>query len=137
VVICSGGGGIPVARSSSGHLIGVDAVIDKDRTSGLLAGSLNAAAFIITTAVDCILAGFGSDEEEPIDELPLLDAIRMVEDGTFPAGSMGPKVEAMVRAKRLHPRMAVVLCSPGSASEALAGRAGTRIVTGWGDLLNH
>jgi len=137
ILICAGGGGIPVTRHSSGQYRGVDAVVDKDRTSGLLAGSLNAAAFIITTAIDSIRIDFGRPTESAIDELPLLDAIKMVEEGVFPPGSMGPKVEAMVRAKRLHPRMVVALCSPGHAIDALEGRAGTRIVTGWGDLLTN
>ncbi len=137
IVICGGGGGIPVIRNQSGILIGIDAVIDKDRTSGLLAGSLNADGFIISTAVDSIQKNFGLDNAKRIAELPLLEAIQSIEDGTFPEGSMGPKVEAMVRAKRLYPRMIVALCSPGSAIEAIEGRTGTRIVTGWGDLLSN
>jgi carbamate kinase len=137
IIICGGGGGIPVIRQENGIFVGIDAVIDKDRTSGLLAGCLNADGFIISTAVDSIQRDFGTKDAERIEELPLLEAIQSIEDGTFPDGSMGPKVEAMVRAKRLYPRMIVALCSPGSAIEAIEGRAGTRIVTGWGDLLSN
>jgi carbamate kinase len=137
IIICGGGGGIPVVRNDSGIFIGIDAVIDKDRTSGLLAGCLNADGFIISTAVDSIQQNFGTKDAQRIEELHLLEAIQSIEDGTFPEGSMGPKVEAMVRAKRLYPKMIVALCSPGSAIEAIEGRAGTRIVTGWGDLLSN
>ena len=124
VVVCGGGGGIPVIHRE-GYLVGVPAVIDKDRASTHIAISLEAEAIIISTGTDAVYDGFGTDQAQPIRELTIEHAREMVASGTLPRGSMGPKVEALVDAAEagLH----AIICAPGSAMAALRGEAGTRI----------
>ena len=90
VVICGGGGGIPVIRRADGSLIGVEAVIDKDRVAALLAEELGADMLLMLTDVDAVYRDWGKSSQEPIRTMSL-DQIR---PETFPAGSMGPKIEA-------------------------------------------
>ena len=124
VVVCGGGGGIPVIHRE-GYLVGVPAVIDKDRASAHIAISLKAEAIIISTGTDAVYDGFGTDLAQPIRELTIEHAREMVASGALPRGSMGPKVEALVDAAEagLH----AIICAPGSAMGALRGEAGTRI----------
>jgi len=88
VVICAGGGGIPVAYDENNKLFGVEAVIDKDLASGLLARGLDADMFVMLTDVPCVYRGFGTAKQRPI-RAAHPDALR---PEVFPAGSMGPKV---------------------------------------------
>ena len=90
VVICAGGGGIPILRRDDGSMIGIEAVIDKDAASALLARQLGADALLLLTDVDAIYRDFGKDTAAPIHELSL-DEARKLE---LPAGSMGPKMTA-------------------------------------------
>lgn len=90
VVICAGGGGIPVLRRDDGSMIGVEAVIDKDAASALLARQLGADALLLLTDVDAIYRDFGTDDAEPIRQLNVADATEL----DLPAGSMGPKLTA-------------------------------------------
>lgn len=90
IVICAGGGGIPVLRRDDGSLIGVEAVIDKDAASALLARQLGAEALLLLTDVDAIYRDFGKDNATPIRELTLDEARKL----DLPAGSMGPKLTA-------------------------------------------
>ena len=90
IVICAGGGGIPVARKADGGFIGVEAVIDKDRASALLAETVKADALLMLTDVDAVYTGFGTDNAEPIRTASPDD----LKAESFAAGSMGPKVEA-------------------------------------------
>ncbi len=90
VVICAGGGGIPVLRRDDGSMIGVEAVIDKDAASALLARQLGADALLLLTDVDAIYRDFGTDAAEPIHQLTVADATEL----DLPAGSMGPKLTA-------------------------------------------
>ncbi|HEY9120349.1 MAG TPA: carbamate kinase [Marinobacter sp.] len=90
VVICAGGGGIPILRRDDGSMIGIEAVIDKDAASALLASQLGADALLLLTDVDAIYRDFGKDTATPIHELTL-DEARKLE---LPAGSMGPKMAA-------------------------------------------
>ncbi|NMT62198.1 carbamate kinase [Marinobacter orientalis] len=90
VVICAGGGGIPILRRDDGSMIGVEAVIDKDAASALLARQLGADALLLLTDVDAIYRDFGKDTATPIRELSLDEA----RDLDLPAGSMGPKMAA-------------------------------------------
>jgi carbamate kinase len=90
VVICAGGGGIPVVRRADGSLTGVEAVIDKDHASALLARGIGADALLMLTDVEGVLAGFGTPEARRIPRLSLGEAKQMA----LPAGSMGPKVAA-------------------------------------------
>lgn len=90
VVICAGGGGIPVLRLDNGSLIGVEAVIDKDASSALLAAQLGADALLMLTDVDAVYSGFGTAQARALPRLSVAQARAL----TMPAGSMGPKVQA-------------------------------------------
>ncbi len=124
-VICAGGGGIPVAARPDGSLVGVEAVIDKDRASGLLARQLNADMLLLLTDVDAVSIDFGEPNARRIARAgaATLAAIQ------FAAGSMGPKVEAASQFVIATGRPAAI----GRLQDALAilhGTAGTRIETG-------
>lgn len=125
VPVCGGGGGVPVVRHGT-RLRGVEAVIDKDRTSALVARSLDADALVILTDVAHVEARHGTPDAEPIDQLTTGDARVLLAE--LPAGSMGPKVDAAVSAAE-QGRFACI-AGLGQALDALAGRAGTRIVRG-------
>lgn len=90
--ICAGGGGIPVIREDDGDLVGVEAVIDKDRAAGLLAEELSADAFLMLTDVDGVYEGWGTDSQRRIERV----RPEAIDAKDFPPGSMGPKVEAAV-----------------------------------------
>lgn len=90
IVICAGGGGIPVIRNDDGDLKGVEAVIDKDRAAGLLAKELDADAFLMLTDVEAVYEGWGTPQQRPIRRASPED----LSGQAFAAGSMGPKVEA-------------------------------------------
>lgn len=123
IVVCAGGGGIPVVARPDGSLTGVQAVIDKDAASALLADALGADALLMLTDVEGIMRGFGTEEAERIDRLTPDEAAAL----DLPAGSMGPKAEAAVRfASGGAGRMAGI-GRLGQALEILEGRAGTRI----------
>jgi len=118
VVVCAGGGGIPVVRGADGRLRGAEAVIDKDLGAALLARDLDADALLILTDVDGIEVGFGTPEAEPIGHTTVA-ALRAV---TFPAGSMGPKVDAACRFVEATGRPAMI----GKLADAGALLEGTR-----------
>ncbi len=127
VVVCAGGGGVPVIRNEQGHLEGVEAVVDKDLTAAVLAEALEADALLILTDTPFVMRDFGTPEQAPITRATPA-AMRRLE---FPAGSMGPKVEAVCRFVELTGDMAAI----GRLDEApaiLAGTAGT-IITPGGD----
>lgn len=93
VVIACGGGGVPVVEAH-GALVGVEAVVDKDRSTALLARSIGASRMVILTAVDRVMVGFGTPDARPLDEITAEELRAHHAAGEFPAGSMGPKVEA-------------------------------------------
>jgi len=126
-VIACGGGGIPVAKSSDGRLRGIEAVIDKDRASALLAVDLGVDRLFITTGVDVIYVDFQSPDRKALHEVRAAELRAYYAAGQFPAGSMGPKVEAALYFLD-HGGKECVICTPESLLEAFAGRAGTRIV---------
>jgi carbamate kinase len=123
IAIACGGGGIPVVRRGD-RLVGVDAVIDKDRASALLAARLGADRLVILTEVPAVYSGFGTDRQEELRELSADDAGALVPE--LAAGSMRPKVEASVEFVRATGREALIT-SPGALGDALEGRSGTRI----------
>jgi carbamate kinase len=127
VVICGGGGGIPIAKKGQ-HFIGVPAVIDKDRVSALLAIKLQAEALIISTAIDAVRTGFGTEEEKSHRTLTLDECEVHMQAGEFPAGSMAPKIGSLMEAALHQPGLQAILCQPGDALEALRGKAGTTVV---------
>ena len=126
VVICGGGGGVPVTWENK-IWSGSEAVIDKDLLSAKLAIDLEADIFVLSTAVDSVMRDFGKENQSRIEKLSFSDAKIGLRSGDFPAGSMGPKIEAMLQAKTEREEMNVVLCRPGFVSEAIRGESGTTI----------
>jgi carbamate kinase len=123
IVVACGGGGIPATRRGE-HLAGIDAVIDKDRASSLLARALGADRFVILTEVPAVYSGFGTDHQQELRELSADDADKLVPE--LAAGSMRPKVEASVDFVRATGHDALIT-SPAALGDALEGRTGTRI----------
>jgi carbamate kinase len=123
IVVACGGGGIPAARRGA-HLAGLDAVIDKDRASALLARELEADRFVILTEVPAVYRDFGTDAQEELRTLSVAEAEALVPE--LAAGSMQPKVEACVDFVRATGNEALIT-SPASLADALAGDSGTRI----------
>lgn len=127
VVIAGGGGGVPVVRDSRGRLHGVEAVIDKDRTAALLGQVLGAHMMVILTAVPHVSLDFGKPTERRADSLSVDEAERHLQEGQFPPGSMGPKVEAAIDFARATGHTAAI-GNVDSIAQVLQGRAGTRVV---------
>ena len=125
VVVACGGGGVPVARVGD-DLVGVDAVIDKDFAAALVGRLVGATSLLLLTGVDRVLLDFGTPDERAIDAMTVAEARAHLADGQFPAGSMGPKIEAAAQFVEGGGHQAIVTSLEGAA-EALAGRAGTRI----------
>lgn len=128
LVIAGGGGGIPVCETTEGQLQGLEAVVDKDLTTALLASKLNADAFIIPTGVEKVAINFGRPDQQWLDTLSVDEAARLSEEGQFGEGSMKPKVEALLSYVRNHDSAIGIITSPQSLAKALAGDTGTRIV---------
>jgi carbamate kinase len=128
VVVACGGGGIPVVRDHDGALRGVEAVVDKDLVSALLADGIDASALVITTSVDRVAQGYGTPEQRWLDELTTAEAADLIEAGEFPPGTMRPKVEALVRYVDAGRDRTGIITSLERVADALAARAGTRIV---------
>lgn len=126
VVIAVGGGGIPVVLQD-GHFVGVEAVIDKDRASALLAKELHLSRFIISTDTDRVYLHYKKPEQRPLERLSLGEAIRYHRDGEFPPGSMGPKIEASIDFLSNGGRE-VIITNPEHLLDAVHGTAGTHIV---------
>jgi carbamate kinase len=128
VVITVGGGGIPVVADEKGNLSGVAAVIDKDFASALLANTIQAELFIISTAVEKVALNFAKDNEEWVDRMTVSEAKRYLEEGThFAKGSMAPKIQACVDYLERGGGEALIT-DPVNVERALAGETGTRIV---------
>jgi len=126
VVIAAGGGGIPVVADDKGLLSGVEAVIDKDLASAVLAAQIGADLLVISTGVEKACLHFGSPGERSIDAMTAAEARRYIAEGHFGAGSMLPKVEACVHFVEARAGTAVITC-PRCLSAALDGRSGTRV----------
>lgn len=124
LVICAGGGGIPVVALPGGGHEGVEAVIDKDLSGALLARSLRADAFLMLTDVDAVYTGWGTSDATPIPRAAPED----LDPGRFAAGSMGPKVAAARRFAETDGGFAVI-GSLGDAARMLAGEAGTLVAS--------
>jgi carbamate kinase len=122
LVVCAGGGGIPVVADAPGGLRGVEAVVDKDLTAALLARAVAADALLLLTDVDAVIDGFGTPDARPIRQATP-DELRA---RSFPAGSMGPKVEAACRFAETAGRFAAI--GRLTAAEALLRRAAGTIV---------
>lgn len=129
VVIAGGGGGVPVVRNAHGELRGAYAVIDKDRASSLLAQTLRADLFIISTGVEKVALNFNKPNQQVLDQITLAEAQRYIEEGHFAAGSMLPKIEAAVEFIKMGGPQAIIT-DPPNLARALRGETGTRIVPG-------
>lgn len=126
VVIAGGGGGIPVAIDAKGDLIGVEAVIDKDRTAALLAQLLGAEMLALLTAVDQVYVNFGRTDQRALERVDAVTLRGYIDAGQFPPGSMGPKVEAALEFVEEGGTTALITSAEKFAA-ALADRAGTRV----------
>jgi carbamate kinase len=127
VVIAGGGGGIPVYVDERGLLEGIDAVIDKDRGSAVIAKEIGADILSILTAVDKVSINFGRPDQQDLGECRLSEIKRYYEEGHFPPGSMGPKVEAAIEFLEADGEL-VTITSFDNAYRAVHGGAGTRII---------
>lgn len=126
IPIAVGGGGIPVVETSTG-VRGVEAVIEKDLATAVLAAELGAEQALFLTGVDRVATGWGTPNQRALDTLTIAEARRLLDAGEFPAGSMGPKVEAAVSFVERGGRSAVIT-SLDHVAAAVRGSAGTRIV---------
>jgi carbamate kinase len=125
LVVCVGGGGIPVLRSREGYLSGTAAVIDKDLAAACLALSIDADVLLILTDVPCVYVDYNTPQQTALSVCSIGEMEAYAMAGQFRAGSMGPKVEAAMRLARAGRRG--IIASLLDAPEALAGRAGTTI----------
>jgi carbamate kinase len=126
IVICCGGGGIPVAREGRAFS-GVDAVIDKDLASAKLAEEVGVDIFVIATEAEGVALHFGKPGEKFLRTLTIHQAEQYLKQGHFPPGSMGPKVEAAVQFTRKRGKRAVIT-SIEKIEAAVRGKAGTEII---------
>ena len=126
IVIAAGGGGIPVAQQGD-ELVGVSAVVDKDLTAALLAKLIDADCLLISTAVDSVYLNFNTNNRKALHTVNLSEAERYLEEGQFPPGSMGPKIEAIISFLRNGGRTGIIT-SPDKMLVAMDGQAGTHFV---------
>ena len=127
IVIAAGGGGIPVVEESGGGFRGVEAVVDKDFASSLLAAGIGADLFVITTGVAQVAINFGKPDQRALDRMTVEEAERHLKEGQFPPGSMGPKIEAALEYLRAGGGE-VLITSTDKLAAALRGETGTRLV---------
>ena len=127
VVIALGGGGVPMVESKEGKYIGVEAVIDKDLSSAVLANNIKADIFIILTGVDKVYLNYGKNNAQPLSNLTYSQAKQYLQEGHFPAGSMGPKISAALHYLEDGGRKAIIT-NAESLEQALSGKDGTHIV---------
>lgn len=125
VVIACGGGGVPVVYQR-GKLIGVEAVIDKDRASALLANQIKADELIIATAVDYVYINFGKPNQKKLKKVTVAQMKKYIAEGHFAKGSMLPKIEATIKFLENGGKEAIIT-SPSKLAKALEGKSGTRI----------
>lgn len=126
IVITAGGGGIPVIQEGDG-LTGVEAVVDKDFASALLAAEIDADYLFILTGVEQVAIRFGKPDQQNLFQISIAEALQHLEDGEFPKGSMGPKIEAAISFLQKGGKN-VVITSIDKLNDALEGKTGTRIV---------
>ena len=126
IVIAGGGGGVPVVRNSQGLRSGIDAVIDKDLTTAHMANVLGIEDIMILTAVSQVAINFGKPDQQELGQITVSEAKRYFEEGQFPAGSMGPKIEAAIRFIEGGGKRATI-GHLEEAPSAISGKAGTHI----------
>jgi carbamate kinase len=126
IVICCGGGGIPVIRKER-KFRGVDAVIDKDLASAVLAGEIKADAFVIASDVPGVSINWLKPQQQQLRNVQLAELERYMAEGHFPAGSMGPKVQAILQFHRATGDRGII-CHLEDIERAIAGEAGTEVM---------
>jgi carbamate kinase len=126
IIICCGGGGIPVIRKNR-KFRGVEAVIDKDLASSVLAQEIKADIFVIASDVEGAAINWGSADQKMLRNVPLAEMEKYVQEGQFPAGSMGPKVDAVMQFTAATGNRGVI-CQLSDIEKAIAGEAGTEII---------
>jgi carbamate kinase len=126
-VVAGGGGGIPVLRQPDGMLKGVDAVIDKDLASSLLATEIGADMLIISTSVPRVCLNYGKTDEKPLDRVTVTELKRHMAENHFAPGSMLPKIQAVTKFLEIGGKRAIIT-NPESLVEAVAGKTGTHIL---------
>lgn len=126
IVVAVGGGGIPVVEKSPGNLQGVEAVIDKDFASGLLAKLINADLLLISTAVEKVAINFNKPDQQWLDKMTVTEAERYIAEGHFAPGSMLPKIQAIVKFLKGGGKQALIT-DPPNMRRALSGETGTWI----------
>ena len=126
IVIAAGGGGIPVTQAN-GTLKGIEAVIDKDRASALLAKEINADLLVILTGVEKVSINFKKPDQYEVDKLTVEEAKNFLAQGQFPSGSMGPKIEAAIDFVSSTGKECIIT-DMSVLDKALRGETGTRIV---------
>lgn len=129
VVVAVGGGGIPVIEDDHGDLVGVEAVIDKDFASALLAIDIQADLFLISTAVEKVALNFNKPNQQWLDKVTLTEAKQYLEEGHFVKGSMEPKMRAIIDYLESGGKEALIT-DPANIERALVGETGTRIIRG-------
>ena len=127
ITVGVGGGGIPVIENEKGLLIGVDAVIDKDFGSSLLARMIKADLFVISTAVEKVALNFNKPDEVWLDKMTIAEAKQYIKEGQFAPGSMLPKVQAIIEFLESDGKQALIT-DPQHIGDALEGKTGTWIV---------
>jgi carbamate kinase len=127
IVIALGGGGIPIAKNKKGDYEGIEAVIDKDLATSLLACEIDADVFLILTEVEKVALNFNTPNQKDIDVMSIEEAENFMKGGHFPPGSMGPKIQSAIEfAKTCNKE--VIITSINKLNEALDGKSGTRII---------
>ncbi len=127
VVVAVGGGGIPVMQLENGDLTGVEAVIDKDFGSAILASMINADLFLISTAVEKVAINFNKPDQKWLDEITVAEARKYLAEGQFAKGSMLPKIEAILKFMDKGGKKALIT-DPEHIKDALDGKTGTWIL---------
>jgi carbamate kinase len=122
-----GGGGIPVVEGDDGGITGVEAVIDKDFSSAILATMIDADLFVISTAVEKVALNFNQPNETNVDKMTVAEAKKYIEEGHFAPGSMLPKIQAIIKYLENGGKKALVT-DPANIGNALEGKTGTWIL---------
>lgn len=127
IVVAGGGGGIPVVKREDGSYVGIDAVIDKDFATSLLAEQIAAETLIITTGVPRVCINFGKPNQQDLEEITIEETKQYVQENHFPPGSMLPKIEASLSFLENNGKR-VIITNPETLKDAISGNAGTHIV---------
>jgi len=127
IVIAAGGGGIPIKVDDNGRYEGIEAVIDKDLTSAMLATEIEAETLVILMPQPKVFIHFNTPKQRPLDRLTVSQITDHLAEGHFPPGSIGPKVEACIQFVQRGGRRAIITC-PENLEAALDGRDGTTII---------